>query len=436
MNSIRYLASSLDALYSKDETSSKDIPLPNEDTAEAVNDANFDDILSEPEPEVEIPAVTADPSHTSLATADDSMRSLFFSILEVLYFVPRHCIVRPLLIIWLVVTYPITYTLEQLGISRASPNSIDGYDQVASFDSDLAQRSLFEIDEKNLLYDSTEKNDEYDEKNNDYAKAESDMGDSTAALKQESILSNDIKSPTTCGKYIIPPPQRLYPLSRNPNKIKRKKTLILDLDETLIHSLLRGSPRLLRSSSGSQPRTIEIRLNNLSCLYYVHKRPFCDFFLREASKWFDLQIFTASVKEYADPIVDWLENDLIDHRAPGLNGMSDPLSRAGGRPAAPRLFSRRYYRHDCTLKENVGYIKDLSRFFPKEDDLKNVIILDNSPVSYALHGNNGILIEGWINDHADRELLNMLPLLHSLSLCIDVRYILGLKVGEKIFDDD
>ena len=60
------------------------------------------------------------------------------------------------------------------------------------------------------------------------------------------------------------------------------------------------------------------------------------------------------------------------------------------------------------------------------------MILDNSPISYALHEENAISIEGWINDQNDRDLLNLLPLLKSLSLAIDVRYILGLKM-EKSF---
>lgn len=63
-----------------------------------------------------------------------------------------------------------------------------------------------------------------------------------------------------------------------------------------------------------------------------------------------------------------------------------------------------------------------------------MIILDNSPISYALHEDNAVMIEGWINDQNDRDLLNLLPMLHSLSLCIDVRFILALRSGEKVFE--
>ena len=91
-------------------------------------------------------------------------------------------------------------------------------------------------------------------------------------------------------------------------------------------------------------------------LYYVHKRPHCDEFLRKVCKWYKLVIFTASVQEYADPVIDWLE-----------------LER--------KYFVGRLYRQHCTFR-NGAYIKDLSSVEP---DLSKVIILDNSPISYIFH---------------------------------------------------
>jgi TFIIF-interacting CTD phosphatase-like protein len=67
-------------------------------------------------------------------------------------------------------------------------------------------------------------------------------------------------------------------------------------------------------------------------------------------------IFTASVQEYADPVIDWLEVER-------------------------KYFAGRYYRQHCTFR-NGAYIKDLSSIEP---DLSKVIILDNSPVSYIFH---------------------------------------------------
>ena len=151
-------------------------------------------------------------------------------------------------------------------------------------------------------------------------------------------------------------------LRSSPAHLQQQKTLILDLDETLIHSLAKGG----RMSSGHM---VEVKLNapvgipgsgvigpQHPILYYVHKRPHCDDFLRKVCKWYKLVIFTASVQEYADPVIDWLEQER-------------------------KFFSGRYYRQHCTFR-NGAYIKDLSSVEP---DLSRVCILDNSPMSYIFH---------------------------------------------------
>lgn len=162
-------------------------------------------------------------------------------------------------------------------------------------------------------------------------------------------LYNEFKSPLSPSEVSIrsaprpPHPSRLL-LSR-PTK---RKTLILDLDETLVHSLAKGNHM-------SDGHMVEVKLEKHALLYYVYKRPYCDLFLRRVSKWFRLVIFTASVQEYADPVIDWLE---LDHT----------------------YFSARYYRQHCSFRSEV-YAKDLTICEP---DLARVIIVDNSPMSYAI----------------------------------------------------
>ncbi|KAM5493753.1 Nuclear envelope morphology protein 1 [Microsporum canis] len=174
-----------------------------------------------------------------------------------------------------------------------------------------------------------------------------------------------------------------------------QKTLILDLDETLIHSLSKGG----RMSSGHM---VEVKLSmpmasaagpgaspailgpQHPILYYVHKRPHCDAFLRKVCQWYKLVIFTASVQEYADPVIDWLEQER-------------------------KFFHSRYYRQHCTVR-NGAYIKDLSSVEP---DL-----------------NNAIPIEGWINDPTDNDLLHLIPILEAMQHVTDVRALLALRRGE------
>lgn len=70
------------------------------------------------------------------------------------------------------------------------------------------------------------------------------------------------------------------------------KTLVLDLDETLIHST---SKPMSSSSSGSgllgfgrrnNGHTVEVFLGGRSTIYHVYKRPFVDYFLRKVSRAF------------------------------------------------------------------------------------------------------------------------------------------------------
>ncbi|KAK9447811.1 NLI interacting factor-like phosphatase-domain-containing protein [Limtongia smithiae] len=215
-------------------------------------------------------------------------------------------------------------------------------------------------------------------------------------------VQKTLKSPTSPGtlasratKYPHALPTLRRPLL---SKNIATKTLILDLDETLIHSMSKGS-------SMSSGRMVEVKLDSShAVLYYVHKRPYCDEFLKRVSSWFNLVVFTASVQEYADPVIDWLEQD---------------------RP----YFQKRYYRQHCTFR-NGGYVKDLSIVEP---DLSRVMIIDNSPISYLLHEDNAIAIEGWINDPSDFDLLHLEPFLNAMRFVTDVRSLISLRVGETAF---
>ncbi|VBB76409.1 Putative Nuclear envelope morphology protein [Podospora comata] len=238
-------------------------------------------------------------------------------------------------------------------------------------------------------------------------------GDISAHLKSPtSPVAALTKYPKTPGppRPLIPRRQPSYINTGDviPGGTEHQKTLILDLDETLIHSMSKGG----RMSSGHM---VEVRLNTTyvgvggqnsigpqhPILYYVHKRPHCDEFLRRVSKWYNLVVFTASVQEYADPVIDWLEADR-------------------------KYFSARYYRQHCTFRHGA-FIKDLSSVEP---DLSRVMILDNSPLSYMFHQDNAIPIQGWISDPTDSDLMYLIPFLEGMQYVSDVRALLALRGGE------
>ncbi|XXH03630.1 GCD complex subunit gcd7 [Hypoxylon texense] len=253
-----------------------------------------------------------------------------------------------------------------------------------------------------------------------HKKAQSVSAAGASGGETSADLSAQLKSPTSpigaLTRYpkTPAPPRPLIPrrqpsyLPYEPLDPKHLKTLILDLDETLIHSMSKGG----RMGSGHM---VEVRLNTTyvgsggqqalgpqhPILYYVHKRPHCDEFLRKVCKWFNLVVFTASVQEYADPVIDWLESER-------------------------KFFSGRYYRQHCTFRHGA-FIKDLSSIEP---DLSKVMILDNSPLSYMFHQDNAIPIQGWINDPTDNDLLHLVPLFEGLQYVSDVRALLALRGGE------
>ncbi|KAK3942248.1 NLI interacting factor-like phosphatase-domain-containing protein [Diplogelasinospora grovesii] len=252
------------------------------------------------------------------------------------------------------------------------------------------------------------------------AKSASVRGGNASSGSSPNDISAQLKSPTSPVGALTrypktpAPPRPLIPrrqpsyINADPASIKHQKTLILDLDETLIHSMSKGG----RMSTGHM---VEVRLATTyvgvggqasigpqhPILYYVHKRPHCDDFLRRVSKWFNLVVFTASVQEYADPVIDWLESDR-------------------------KYFSARYYRQHCTFRHGA-FIKDLSSVEP---DLSKVMILDNSPLSYMFHQDNAIPIQGWISDPTDNDLMYLIPFLEGLQYVSDVRALLALRGGE------
>lgn len=182
------------------------------------------------------------------------------------------------------------------------------------------------------------------------------------------------------------------PLSRS----KRPSTLILDLDETLVHTSHDAVP--------NADLVVEVVSRKETSVFYVLKRPHLDVFLQVVSKYFSVVIFTASVKRYADAVID-----VID-----IN----------------RVVSKRFFRESCFVAGNASarasnlLIKDVAR---ASSDLSSTIILDNSPVAFSMHKENGIAISPWFSDPNDRELLRILPLLLALRAVDDVRVVLGRK---------
>jgi len=165
-----------------------------------------------------------------------------------------------------------------------------------------------------------------------------------------------------------------------------RKCLVLDLDETLVHS----SFKQISHADYVVPVEIEYQWHNV----YVIKRPGVDNFLKKMGEIYEVVVFTASLSKYADPVLDKLDiHQVVSHR----------------------LFRESCYNH------GGNYVKDLSQL---GRPIADTIILDNSPASYIFHPNNAVPVSSWFNDPHDTELTDLVPFLDDLSKVDDVRGIL------------
>ena len=132
---------------------------------------------------------------------------------------------------------------------------------------------------------------------------------------------------------------------------KYKYSLILDLDETIVHY---------------------IKYRNSE---YVQVRPYLDDFIKELSDYYEIIIFTASYQNYADLAINGIDID-------------------------KRIKYRLYRQH--TMKIGNTIIKDLSKL---GRDLKKIIIIDNCSENYSLQPKNGINLIDFTGNNNDDILL-------------------------------
>ncbi|KAF7376091.1 FCP1-like proteiny domain-containing protein [Mycena sanguinolenta] len=169
-----------------------------------------------------------------------------------------------------------------------------------------------------------------------------------------------------------------------------RKCLVLDLDETLVHSSFKPIPQ----PDFIVPVEIEFHWHH----FHVLKRPGVEDFLKKMGEIYEIVVFTASLSKYADPVLDKLDTHQV---------------------VAHRLF-----RESCFSHKGI-YVKDLSQLGRPIGD---TIILDNSPASYIFHPNNAVPVSSWFNDPHDVELTDLIPFLADLASVPDVRGILNLAV--------
>lgn len=116
-------------------------------------------------------------------------------------------------------------------------------------------------------------------------------------------------------------------------------------------------------------------------------RPYWKELMDEIKEDWEVVVFTASCKNYADSILDYL----------------DPENK---------YFPHRFYRETCWLTPEGVYVKDLRVFH--QWDLKDIILIDNAVYSFGFQLDNGIPIFPYYKGKDDKQLLYLKDYLKSI----------------------
>lgn len=167
-----------------------------------------------------------------------------------------------------------------------------------------------------------------------------------------------------------------------------KPLIILDLDETLIHT-------------ESVPLEYETHYDfdfkfkgNGKSFYYTKKRPYLEQFLNYVLDKFEVAVWTAAGEEYAVEI---------------LKGINLDTSKL-------KFF---YTQDNCTIKLSFDYsdyygVKNLNKLKKKGYDLDRVLIIDDKSETAVNNYGNLIQIKPFTDDLDDTELLKLISYLETI----------------------
>ena len=180
--------------------------------------------------------------------------------------------------------------------------------------------------------------------------------------KSDILFSKRNNNNENCGSGVVNNIKESPPYLPEINP-KLKYTLVLDIDETIIHYFF----------------------TYINGMFFV--RPFVYEFLNELKDYYEIVTFTAGTKDYADNILNLVDSN-------------------------DNLIKYRLYRHHTTIM-GCNVFKDLMRL---GRDMSKIIIIDNLKDNFKLQPNNGLFIKTWTSDINDNQLFDLQKILRDIAL--------------------
>ncbi|CAG9474940.1 unnamed protein product [Plasmodium vivax] len=185
--------------------------------------------------------------------------------------------------------------------------------------------------------------------------------------------------------------EKLHIKTYRKRRICPSMTLVLDLDETLIYCT--------KKKKFSHQKEVDVLINGRYFSLYVCKRPYIDLFFSVLNPFFEIVIFTTSIKSYADAVLNIID---VDH-----------------------YVDKKFYREDCFEVNQKIYLKNLQSI---KKEISRIVLVDDSNVSGLKYPENYFPIKKWQGDLNDTELLDIIPFFLNLRKVRDVRSVCSFRL--------
>jgi RNA polymerase II subunit A small phosphatase-like protein len=166
----------------------------------------------------------------------------------------------------------------------------------------------------------------------------------------------------------------------------QRPLLILDLDETLLHS-----------SEATLDRPCDFRLGQ----FFAYRRPYVNDFLERVSAYYDLAVWTSASQAYAELAV----TALFSHVPPVKFVWSA---------------ARCVRRYDHELMSHY-HVKDLRKVKKLGYALERILVIDDSPEKLERNYGNHVQVRPFTGDQADNELPRLASYLLIIHACGNFR---------------